>query len=257
VNHHDLELSDVAEVRLANGKDPGKVELILRAMGDVGVSVKDEQGRPLDNIQLALKAPGRVPLPALFLGDGRSEFRRVPAGSYDLELEGSGVLDKRERITVEPAKMTEVSWVLPTRDIEGRVLDAAGAAQPDTWVSVWGVSSLRGGAPEAEAMTDASGRFLLPRLVRGQYAIRIEGPAGTVTRSPVAVVAPLTLYLEDQADSADSGAAHAVAATGLAEQSSAASMRGSAARADWGELTAEVPAGVPQSTSPSLEANGE
>jgi hypothetical protein len=245
VSLHDVELSNVVEVSLTNDSDPGKVELTLLANGSVRVTVKDAQGRPLDGSQLALKAPGKAPLPGTFLGDGRSEFSRIPVGSYDLELEGSDSLDPRRRISVESAKMTEVSWVLPARDIEGRVLDAAGRAQPDTWVSVWGASSLRGSAPEAEAMTDSDGRFLLRHLTRRQYALRIEGPGGTVTRSPVAVVAPLTLYLEDQAGSVGSNPARAVAQAGTTEAFGAPP--GGSARAGWNELTAGAPGGVAQS----------
>lgn len=231
VNQDDVELSNVVEVELTNDSAPAEVELTLTPSGAVGVTVENEQGKPLDNLQLALKAPGKIPLPAEPLGDGRSEFHRIPVGNYDLLLEGSEAIDVQRRVLVEPGKMTEVSLVLPARDVEGWVLDAAGAAQPDTWVSVWGVSSLRGRAPEAEAMTDAEGRFLLRGLVRSRYAIRVEGPSGTILRNPVEVDGPLKLYLEDQAGADDSAPAQAGPEPVLANQTSAASKPASASAA--------------------------
>jgi hypothetical protein len=205
VNQQDLKLSDTVKVRLASESNPASVTLALVANGNARVTVKDSQGGPLDNVQLALRAAGKVPLPATPLGNGRSEFRAIPVGRYDVELEGGGDSDVRQPISVEASKTTEVSLVLPTRDVEGRVLDAAGMPQPDTWVMVWGASSLRASAPEVTAMTDAEGRFVLRRLARKSYTLRVEGPGGTVTRSPVEASSPLTLQLAKPTEATGNG----------------------------------------------------
>ncbi len=110
-------------------------------------------------------------------GQGRFEINDLAAGRYNLEVRASGFAPARvPGVQVSPSDSRAdfgVIVVVPGASIEGRVTDSEGTAIADAEISIEavqrGMMSVRfSSGGEADAKTDARGRFVIEDLLPGQ-----------------------------------------------------------------------------------------
>lgn len=109
--------------------------------------------------------------------EGRFCVSNLYASAYEVTVDARerGRL-RRDRVLLQTSR-DDVSMVLGGgAELAGRAVDAAGA--PATGAYVQAVSPMEGEVVSARAMTDAEGRFRLPRLRPGRYRVFARGPSG-------------------------------------------------------------------------------
>lgn len=161
----DLALSDQVQLRLKDAQELSGVELVRKPAGSILVSLQDQNGAPIDNAVPTLTALGRAPVTGSPLGLGKTEFAQLPAGTYILALTESTADGAASKIEIRSGQRLEFSWKVDLKTISGTVRDGE-VPQPDVWVGALGETALGLREPDAIALTDSDGRFVLSGLVR-------------------------------------------------------------------------------------------
>jgi len=155
----------------AEGDTP-ELEIALEPGITLRGRVTSEDGEPLADVRVAL-AQEEEELSAESDGRGEYELTGVPAGPVELTFVRSGFRSARRHVDAGEGARVDVSL---SRGIalSGVVLaDGSGVAKAE----VWARSSVAG-AEQGNAVTDRTGRFTMPGLSPGRYAVSARGPDG-------------------------------------------------------------------------------
>lgn len=177
-----LHLIDAREITL---------ELIPGALIDGMVFTVD--GTPVEGSIVKLVEPGRNrwvelprPLPETMSdAAGRFLLQGVPPGSFEIVTEAKGFIDGRvPGIEVESDETIPVEVVLEQGAvIRGVVRDGDGSPLPG--IEVAAETTVRGGGPATEVVTDAAGQFIIDTLMPGEYRLTCSGSGWRRSRETV------------------------------------------------------------------------
>jgi protocatechuate 3,4-dioxygenase beta subunit len=198
-----------SKVRLREGDAPTQLTLRLPGSGAIWVAVRDEGGRPVDDLHISAVpiSTERDPLASaaplapqeagfarevLAIAQGAGQYRIGPLrpGAYAVRSEdGVGpslALGDRPRVQVRAGLAAPLTLTLPRGGrIRGTVVDDHGDPEAHVWVSA-GADGEEPSAmarqlflrdPPARVLTDADGRFELSRLRPGaSYTLKAKQP---------------------------------------------------------------------------------
>jgi len=131
--------------------------------------VADGAGQPQSDILLTLRCNDTIVAQAHTAADGTYQFVNLPAGVYQLEVAGMGVVADNIALDGEREYIADVLWAGtgPRSVLQGRVL--AG----DVPVAGATVRLLLDGAEIASTQTDSNGAFRFSSLSGGLYALAV------------------------------------------------------------------------------------
>ncbi len=188
-------------VTLPEGQDLEGLRIELPASAELRGQVRDVQGRAVARVQMHVIA-GTRPMQLPVDDAGNVVFAHVPVGTHrvlvtrdgvPLRAPGTGDDDLQGEMVELRAGAVETVKLVVEADagqIVGVVRDAEGGAVSDAFITAQresesaaaaggdaGVRRFRGGGA-APLLTDADGRFVVPGLRPGKYALRAERRGG-------------------------------------------------------------------------------
>lgn len=168
--------------------------------------VADAAGQPKPDRVVTLRRDTTVIADTRTAADGTYRFANLPAGKYSVEVTGLGVIAKDIALDGEREAVVDAVWPpeAPSGVLQGRVLDANGAAMPYALVRL-----LKDGVELSRIEADIKGMFKFTGLAAGKYALAVGeadpvatdilvSDGATVTRDIIAPAGPakvLTHYL--------------------------------------------------------------
>ena len=173
------------------------VELRLEAAGEIGGRVVDADGRPVAEARVraepadaSSRPRGRV-LGSVEDEEGRFLLRDVAAGSWILRAETRGRGEaSRPGVRVVAGRTTDAGTLVLDRGgvIRGTVVDTDGSGIPGATVQAERDLRSRGG--RLQARSESGGRFELPGVPPGRFAVFASHPAFASSEPVVAEVEP-------------------------------------------------------------------
>ncbi len=132
--------------------------------------VADAAGQPKPDRVVTLKRETVTIAETKTAADGTYRFANLPAGRYNVEVAGLGVVASNVMLDGEREAVADVLWPSqgPAGVLQGRVLNANGTPRPYTLVRL-----LKGTAEVQRVESDAKGVFRFAGLGAGSYAISV------------------------------------------------------------------------------------
>jgi hypothetical protein len=145
---------------------------VLKAHAEGALRVRLEGSRDFEQRTLTVVARSKERLLVAEPRGAELVFEPIALGAYEVALDsaahGSG---QRVELT-RPGEVVELSLPLPSpRRISGRVVDEAGQAVPDAWISVAGTSDFAQFRPSTPVLSDGEGQFILSGLLPARYQL--------------------------------------------------------------------------------------
>ena len=168
---------------------PDEVELSLDAEGLVAGTIVDEAGTPIAGASVRVTPDGADAPPGESTSDeaGRFVARALGAGHYvvSVEVRGAGrdhLLERPIHLDHAAAEIRGLQIALPLvrAALRGRVVSEGGLADVRVMAMPLENGRVRASAFDdlPSALTDAEGRFVLPDLPVGDYALSARAPSG-------------------------------------------------------------------------------
>jgi hypothetical protein len=99
-------------------------------------------------------------------------FEPIALGRYEVAFDSAAPGSGRRVELTQPGEVVELSLPLPSPGrISGRVVDEAGQAVPDAWISVAGSSDLAQFRPSTPVLSNAEGEFVVSGLLPARYQL--------------------------------------------------------------------------------------
>ncbi len=205
----DSNQDERATIRLEQDSPPAELSLKLAGSGSIAVTVRSEDGQPVNSLFVSLTGdvalppapPGVVPptptMPlqrqAIERGAGEYRLDGLKPGSYELRIEDGvnpSLAAPGGTVHITPDATLAIEVVLPRQgSIRGTVVDEQGNPEPNAWVSatpadeelsVW-ARAITVRQP-TRVLTDADGQFELTKLApRARYTLRAQQPYDNAT----------------------------------------------------------------------------
>ncbi len=211
----DSNQGERATIRLEQNSPPAELNLKLAGSGSITVTVRSEDGQPVNNLFVSLTGdnaldvalppppPGVAAPPnspttplqrqAVERGAGQYRLDGLKPGNYELRIEDGvnpSLAAPGGTVRITPGATFEIEVVLPRQgSIRGTVVDEQGNPEPNAWVSatpadedlsVW-ARHITVRQP-TRVLTDADGRFELTKLASAaRYTLRAQQPYDNAT----------------------------------------------------------------------------
>lgn len=132
--------------------------------------VADAAGQPQEGKTVILRRDGLVMAQLQTAADGTYRFVNLPAGVYEIEVGGMGLVAHSIALDGQREYVADVLWDSggPRGQIHGRLLSADGTVMPGVVLRL-----LRNGAEIARDETDSTGAFRFGSLSGGDYALAL------------------------------------------------------------------------------------
>jgi len=164
-------------------RDTASASAVAAAGTLSGVIASRGSGEPIAGVWLTLLGSGDAKLSAHAVADGAGAFTMdVRAGDYFLYLvdpngeHETGFWGAPALVSVVPGEVTTIDPFMDrsTGSITGVVTDDVSGSP---LAGAWAIALSAGGAPEAAAVTNSSGRFTMPDLRAGAHRITYLDPS--------------------------------------------------------------------------------
>jgi protocatechuate 3,4-dioxygenase beta subunit len=217
------EPKDPLAVEVAEGGE-ASVEIVLEPTGTIAGEVVDERGRPVAGVQVVASGSQRWDWKSTLTRDdgtfslegvrpGRQRVTAMRERGWGDALRAPGSSDdddQGQKVEVAAGGAARVHLVVESQDgvIQGRVVDASGAAVTDAFIDAERESdsaaarpggaarSMRWAWARSPVLTDTDGRFRIEKLSPGKYTVRaFRRGGGESTAEGIAVGGRVTLTI--------------------------------------------------------------
>jgi hypothetical protein len=158
-------------VRVSLGADSAPY-VVLKAHAEGALRVRLEGSRDFEQRTLTVVARSKERLLVAEPRGAELVFEPIALGAYEVALDSAAHGSGQRVVLTRPGEVVELSLPLPSpRRISGRVVDEAGQAVPDAWISVAGTSDFAQFRPSTPVLSDGEGQFILSGLLPARYQL--------------------------------------------------------------------------------------